>query len=137
MGLLYADKDKRDNSDYPASHQDKKVIGKIKDETAGVPIVEFIGLRSKMYSYILDNGKNGKTTKEIKKAVIEKYVQHHDYKSVLLATKQISQKMESIRKVNHELGSYEVKKTSLSCYEDKRYLLAEGISSYVYGYYQI
>ena len=66
MGLLYADKDKRDNSDYPASHQDKKVIGKIKDETAGVPIVEFIGLRSKMYSYILDNGKNGKTTKEIK-----------------------------------------------------------------------
>ena len=32
-----------------------------------------------MYSYILDNRKNGKTAKGIKKAVIEKDVQHHDY----------------------------------------------------------
>ena len=29
----------------------KKVIGKMKDETASVPIVEFVGLRSKMYSF--------------------------------------------------------------------------------------
>ena len=33
----------------------KKVIGKFKDETEGVPIREFIGLRSKMYSLKLDN----------------------------------------------------------------------------------
>ena len=36
----------------------KKVIGKFKDEAAGIPITEFIGLRSKMYSYVKDNGKN-------------------------------------------------------------------------------
>ena len=30
--------------------QMKKVIGKFKDETEGVPIREFIGLRSEMYS---------------------------------------------------------------------------------------
>ena len=48
----------------------------MKDETAGVPIVEFIGLRSKMHSYILDNEKNGKIAKGIKKAFIKKDVQH-------------------------------------------------------------
>ena len=140
---FYADKDKFDNSDYPASHpynfnnNNNKVTGKVKDETAGVPIVEFIGLRSKMHSYILDNEKNGKIAKGIKKAVIKKDVQHHDYKSVLLAAKQMSHKMKSIRSVNHELGSYEINKISLSCYDDKRYLLADGISSYAYGHYQI
>ena len=43
----------------------KKVIGKFKDETDGVPIVEFVGLRSKMYSILLDTGKEKKTGKGI------------------------------------------------------------------------
>ena len=37
------------------------VIGKMKDEAAGMIIKEFIGLRSKMYSYEIDN----KTTKQM------------------------------------------------------------------------
>ena len=49
-----------DNSDYPESSPyfdktNKKVIGKFKDEATGVPICEFVGLRSKMYSYIKSN----------------------------------------------------------------------------------
>ena len=54
-----------------------------------------------------------------------------------MAEKQISHKMKSVRSVNRELGSYEINMASLSCYEDKRYLLADGISSYGYGHYQI
>ena len=69
---FWNDKDKFDNSDYPESSPyfdktNKKVIGKFKDEAAGVPICEFIGMRSKMYSYIKDNQKGGKTAKGIKK----------------------------------------------------------------------
>ena len=50
---FWNDKDKFDNSDYPESSpyfdkMNKKVIGKFKDEAAGIPIIEFIGLRSKM-----------------------------------------------------------------------------------------
>ena len=46
---FWNDKNKFDNSDYPESSQyydntNIKVIGKFKDEAAGVPIVEFIGL---------------------------------------------------------------------------------------------
>lgn len=47
----------------------KKVIGKFKDEAAGIPIIKFIGLWSKMYSYIEDNNKGGKTAKGIKKNI--------------------------------------------------------------------
>ena len=32
----------------------KKKIGKMKDETAGMPIKEFIGLRSRLYLYSTD-----------------------------------------------------------------------------------
>ena len=51
------DKDKFDNSDYPETSPyhdktNKKVIGKFKVEGACIPIVEFVGLKSKMYSYI-------------------------------------------------------------------------------------
>ena len=46
------------------------MIGKFKDEACGIPITEFIGLKSQMYSYIKDNEKGGKTAKGIKKNVI-------------------------------------------------------------------
>ena len=57
----------------------KKVIGKFKDETDGVPIVEFCGLRSKMYSIKLDNGKEKKTGKGVQKNALKKKVCHEDY----------------------------------------------------------
>ena len=61
---FWNDKDKLDNSDYPENspfydNTNKKVIGKFKDEAAGIPITEFVGLRSKMYSYMKDNQKGG------------------------------------------------------------------------------
>ena len=48
------DQDLYDTSDYPKDHplysvSNKKVIGKFKDETEGVPVSEFVGLRAKMY----------------------------------------------------------------------------------------
>ena len=73
---LWEDKQLFDGSDYPKdslyfSAENKKVIGKFKDEAAGMPIREFIGLRSKMY-YVKDNGKNEKTAKVVRKYVIKK-----------------------------------------------------------------
>lgn len=45
--------------------------------------------------------------------------------------------MSTIRSVNNELGSYKIIKVTLSCYDDKRYLLHNGIESYAYGDYKI
>ena len=58
---VYADMESRnthyDCSDYSKDHplnseQNKKVIGKFKDECSGTPIAEYIGLRPKMYSIL-------------------------------------------------------------------------------------
>ncbi|KAK3747524.1 hypothetical protein QZH41_003651 [Actinostola sp. cb2023] len=52
---------KFDTSAYPKNHAgiknfvNKKVIGMMKDETAGNEIVEFVGLRAKLYAYKIDN----------------------------------------------------------------------------------
>ena len=69
---LWEDKQMFDNSYYPESSpfyytKNKKVIGKFKDEACGIPITEFIGLKSKMYSYIKENSKCRKTAKGIKR----------------------------------------------------------------------
>ena len=56
----------------------KKVIDKFKDEAAGKPIVEFMGLRSKIYSYVKDNGKSEKTAKRVRKYVIKKNITAHN-----------------------------------------------------------
>ena len=139
---FWNDKDKFDNSDYSESSPyfdktNKKVIGKFKDEAAGVPICEFVGLRSKMYSYIKDNQKGGKTAKGIKKNVIKNNIKHEDYKDTLFNTKQMYHKMKTIRSECHQLGSYEINKVSLSCFDDKRYIYDDGKTSYAYGHKNI
>ena len=139
---FWNDKDKFDNSDYPGSspyfdNTNKKVIGKFKDEAAGILITEFVGLRSKMYSYIKDNITGGKTAKGIKKNIIKKNITHENYKETLFNNKQMCHTMKTIRSQNHQLGSFEINKVSLSCFDDKRYILEDGINSYAYGHYKI
>ena len=139
---FWNDKDKFDNSDYPENSPyfnktNKKVIGKFKDEAAGVPIVEFVGLRSKMYSYIKDNDEGGKTAKGIKKNIITKNIKHEDYKEVLFNNKQMHHTMKTIRSNNHQLGSFELNKISLSCFDDKRFIHENGITTSSYGHYKI
>ena len=137
---FWNDKDRFDNSDYPESSQyfdktNKKVIGKFKDEAAGMLITEFVDLRSKMYSYIKDDQKVGKTAKGIKKYIIKNEIKHEDYTSVLLQNKQIHHTMKTIR--SSELGSYELNKVSLSCFDNKRYISQDGITSRAYGHHKI
>ena len=139
---FWNDKDKFDNSDYPQkspyfNKTNKKVIGKFKDEAAGVPICEFVGLRSKMYSYIKDNEKGGKTAKGIKKNIIKNNITHLNYKETLFNREQMMHKMKTIRSDRHQLGSYEINKVSLSCFDDKRYIHDDGRTSYAYGHKNI
>ena len=115
----------------------KKVIGKFKDEAAGIPIIEFIGLRSKMYSYMKENKKGGKTAKGIKKNVIKNNISHKNYQETLLGNKQMHNSMKTIRSQKHQLGSYKINKVSLSCFDDKRYILQDGINSMAYGHYSL
>ena len=139
---FWNNKEMFDNSDYNENSlffdkTNKKVIGKFKDEAAGIPITEFVGLRSKMYSYMKDNQKGRKTAKGIKKSVIKNEITHDNYKNILLSREQMYHKMKTIRSEKHQLGSYEINKVSLSCFDDKRYIHENGITSYAYGHHEI
>ena len=102
---FWNDKDMLDNSDFLENSSyycnKKKVIGKFKDKACSVPITEFIGLKSKMYSYIKNDEKGGKTTKGIKKNVIKNNIKHEDYKNTLINNEQIHHKMKTIRSQKH------------------------------------
>ena len=90
-----------------------------------------------MYSYLMDNGENNKTCKGVKKDVIKKNISHRCYEDVLFNNKQILHKMNTIRGDHHRLSRYQVNKISLSCFDDKRYILEDGIASYAYGHKNI
>ena len=90
-----------------------------------------------MYSYVKDKDENNKVAKGIKKFVIKKHIAHEDYKNTLFNNKEIYHTMKTIRSNAHQLGSYELNKVSLSCFDDKRYILNDGITSYDYGHYKI
>ena len=87
-------KDRFDTSDYPPNHPsgiptgcNKKVLGVFKDEVAGRYIEEFVGLRAKLYSYKMFEGKECKKCKGVKKSVVNKSITHEDYKNCFLLEK--------------------------------------------------
>jgi hypothetical protein len=135
------DADRFDFSNYPKDHalyseKNKKVLGKMKDETAGIPIKEFVGLRS-MYSLLTSHGKEMKRAKGVKKSTLKNDIIHRDYVHTLFSGETMRHLMRSFRSENHQIYSLEQNKISLSAFDDKRYLLQDGITSYAYGHYRI
>ena len=59
------------------------MIGKMKDECAGNPRREFLGLRSQMYLYILETGDVTKKAKGIGRATVKNCIRHKDYARTL------------------------------------------------------
>ena len=78
-----------------------------------------------------------KNRKGNKKNIIKNEINHEEYKNVLLENKQIQHTMKTIRSSKHQLGSYEINKVSLSCFDDKRYISNDGINSFSYGHHCI
>ena len=131
-----------DFSEYPKDHllfseSNKKVIGKFKDETAGVPIVEFVGLRAKMYSMpAKDAKKDQKKGKGIKKSVLKKDIKHQDFKDCLFEKREYQHSMMGFRSHQHQL-LYTQKQTkkSLSPFDDKRFILEDGFTTRAHGHH--
>ena len=62
------------------------VVGKMKDEMGGIVIDEFVGLKPKMSSILLNDSSEYKKAKGINKNVVVK-ISHNDNKNVLLNKK--------------------------------------------------
>ena len=115
----------------------KKVIGKMKMEHPNDVITEFVGLKSKQYSLKFNSEKEEKKAKGVVKCVIKKDIKHDMYRETLANSSQKRYLMNVIRSQKHEMYTKQINKISLSAYDDKRYLLDDGITSYVYGHYKI
>jgi hypothetical protein len=133
-----------DTSEYKQDHplhsiRNKKVLGKMKDETHGIPIQEFIGLRPKMYSIIyteINKLVEKKTAKGIKKSVTKKKIRHDNYKTCLF-DKPTKASMNQIRSNGHEIYSIKLNKIALSPYDDKHFILEDGVNTLAHGHYKI
>ncbi|CAB4015605.1 Hypothetical predicted protein [Paramuricea clavata] len=103
----------------------------MKDETLGIPIQEFVGLRPKMYSILytenskLVEKKTAKGSKGIEKSVTKKKIRHDNYKTCLFDKKQTKTSMNKIRSYGHEIHSIKLNKIDLSPYDDKRFILED------------
>ena len=137
-------KDRFDTSDYPENHPsgiptgiNKKVLGMFKDEAAGKRIKEFVGLRAKLYSFIMEDGKENKRCKGVKKQVVESSITHEDYKTCLRTGKEQLRKQNILRSYEHEVFTEEVNKIALSALDDKRHILSDGIHTLAWGHHRI
>jgi hypothetical protein len=133
--------DEYDPSDYPCgqflhSRTNAKVIGKFKDECNGEAVLEFCGLRAKMYSLQLPNNKEKKTAKGIQRGFVKKNIRHAEYRACILDEKPTTSKFCAIQSRKHELHTVEIRKAALSPYDDKRYLLNSS-DSLSYGHVKI
>lgn len=81
-------------------------------------------------------GKQKHTAKGVKKSVAEKQLKHDAYEQCLFEHSAMSHQMNMIRSYNHQLYSVTMSKTTLSPYDDKRYVLDSGIHTLAHGHYK-
>ena len=78
----------------------KKVIGLFKYELGSNIMIEFVPLRSKTYSYLMDDGNSDKKAKEKKKFVIKREIKFKSYKDCLFKNEIILKSQQRL-KVKH------------------------------------
>ena len=105
----------------------EKFIGKMKDVYGGAIIDEFVGLKSKMYSTKKIDSSESSTAKGVNIAT-----EFNEFKDVLFNKKIIRHKMKRIQAKKHKIGTYEIDKISLSFFNDKRFMLDDGVHTLAY-----
>ena len=101
---MYKYKQLFDLSNFPVSSKyycsdNKKVVGKMKDEYGGKSIAKFVDLKSKMYS-ILDESNNEMRTNKCHNAFIE----FKEFHNTLFKKKILRHTMRGKKSKNHNLG---------------------------------
>ena len=71
--------------------------------------------------------------------VKEKEIRHEDYKTTLFSAEQMMHKQTRIVLKEHELFTVKTKKTSLSSFNDKKWITGEGdtFKTYSFGHHKI
>ena len=118
------------------SKVNEKIIGKFKDECGGEPPLEFVGLRSKMYSLLVNKDKPSKrTAKGVKRRYVEKKVRHEMYVNTLRTLVSTRANFVNFRSQSHTIQTVNFSRICLSAYDDKRFVnIEDGVSTIAYGH---
>ena len=145
---LYAElasrRDAFDFSNYDSEHQlfgeeNKMALGKMKDESSGAIITEFVGLRPKMYSYttiVADKLKESKRAKGIQRAAAAS-ITHADYLAQLRIPAENYVNIRRIGQRHHRVYTLEGMKRGLCAFDDKRFLQPDGVHTLAHGHYRL
>ena len=90
----------------------------MEDETADVVIEEFVRSKPRMYSYLVSYTSEHKKGKSVNRSVVAT-VSHNKYKDVLLNKRCLRNSVNKIQSKDKKIGTYEINKISLSCFNDK------------------
>ncbi|XP_063537662.1 uncharacterized protein LOC134747016 isoform X1 [Cydia strobilella] len=115
--------------------QNKKVPGLFKDELDGKYIIEFVGLRSKLYC-VKTNEDVIQKAKGVSKSVIREFGIRH-YEKSLIRGDVIKKKNILFRSIKHEIFTQSVNKIILSANDDKRMISDDKISTRAWGHTSI
>ena len=105
----------------------------MKEETVGVAIEEFVGLKPKIYSYLVDDNSEHKKKKGLNRNIVA-ITSHNEYKDVLLNKKYFRHPINRVQSKDHKTEKYEISKVSLSCLNDKIYIQNNGCVGLTFGY---
>jgi len=130
----------------------KKVPGKFSDEKPTEIISEVIALKPKMYSIVTKKllskckkAHNCTSSCSIGHSVVAKgiaktaqrKIRHEDYRRVLSTQCTTITKSQTIRAYGNKIYSFVVQKRGLSGFDDKKFILDDGISTISYGHKQL
>ena len=141
--IMSEDIQRFDTSDYDIDNQygiplvNKKVLGLMKDECNGKIMEEFVGLRSKMYSILIEGGSTIKKAKGVKSGVVKKNITFDDYYQCLFNRKKLECEQSNIRSRLHIVHTEKQNKIALSPHDDKRYILPGSTDTLPWGHYEI
>jgi hypothetical protein len=134
-----------DTSNYPREHflyseRNALVVGKMKDECSSLPALEFVGLRSKMYSLLISKDDCGndvvkKTAKDIKKEYIKIHKRHEMYVETLHSKQTTAADFLNFCSRCHRIETVHFNKVCLTPYDEKKYVLSDGVNTLAYGHY--
>ena len=111
----------------------KLINGKMKDETGGAAIEEFVGLKAKMYSFLVDDNSEHRKAKDVNRNVVAA-ISHNKDKDALLNNKCLRHSVNRIQSKDHWIGTYEINKMSLFCFDDKIYIKNNGYDGLALGH---
>ena len=108
----------------------------MKVELNGEIIEEFFGFEDEGVFGENKERQNEKAKGE-KKNVVKKNISDEDYVDCLFEKRKFMHIMQSIGSLKHQIYTIKQNKVSFSLYNDKRYLLDDGVSSMPYGHFSL